>query len=300
MQKIQLTDDLSFSQIIHGMWRLNDWQFTNAQLASFVNNAVAMGITTYDHADIYGNHTCEALWGEALGADTALRQQLQLVSKCGIKLKTDKFPERAIKTYDYSAAYIIQQVEASLRNLKTDYLDVLLLHRPSPLMDANEVASAFDQLHAAGKVLHFGVSNFLPLQTDHLQSYVNQPLVTNQIEISPDALEHFKNNNIHYLQGKRIKPMAWSPLSGGSLIKPKTVKDYRLHKEITLIANELGTDHLEHVIYKWLTMHPAGIMPIVGSGKLERLKLAVESSAYAMTSEQWFRIYVSSQGHDLA
>lgn len=296
---IALSDSLSLSRIVHGMWRLNDWNMSYEELRHFVHQAMDMGITTFDHADIYGNHTCEALFGNAVGDDKALRDSMQLVTKCGIKLTTDKFPERKVKYYDYSEAYIIKQVEQSLENLKTDRIDLLLLHRPSPFMDGHEVASAFDKLHASGKVLHFGVSNFLPLQFDSLQSYVNQQLLTNQIELSVAALEHFENNNLDYLQAKRIKPMAWSPLAGGSLFNPKTKKEQRLRQILQEIAAENGIDSIDKVMYRWLLMHPAGIMPIVGSGNIKRLKTAVESQNVTLTLEQWFQIYIASQGRDL-
>ncbi|MDP5101948.1 MAG: aldo/keto reductase [Nonlabens sp.] len=296
---IALSDSLSLSRIVHGMWRLNDWNMSSEELRHFVHQAMDLGITTFDHADIYGNHTCEALFGNAVGDDKALRDSMQLVTKCGIKLTTDKFPERKVKYYDYSESYIISQVEQSLENLKTDRIDLLLLHRPSPFMDGHEVASAFDKLHASGKVLHFGVSNFLPLQFDSLQSYVNQQLLTNQIELSVAALEHFENNNLDYLQAKRIKPMAWSPLAGGSLFHPKTEKEQRLQHILQEIAAENGIDSIDKVMYQWLLMHPAGILPIVGSGNIDRLQIAVDSLDVKLTNEQWFQIYIASQGHDL-
>lgn len=296
---IALSDSLSLSRIVHGMWRLNDWNMSSEELRHFVHQAMDLGITTFDHADIYGNHTCEALFGNAVGDDKALRDSMQLVTKCGIKLTTDKFPERKVKYYDYSESYIIKQVEQSLENLKTDRIDLLLLHRPSPFMDGHEVASAFDKLHASGKVLHFGVSNFLPLQFDSLQSYVNQQLLTNQIELSVAALEHFENNSLDYLQAKRIKPMAWSPLAGGSLFNPKTKKEQRLRQILQEIAAENGIDSIDKVMYQWLLMHPTGILPIVGSGNIKRLKTAVESQNVTLTLEQWFQIYIASQGHNL-
>lgn len=296
---IQLASTLSFSRIIHGMWRLNDWNMSTQQLNAFVKEAIEMGITTYDHADIYGNHTCEAMFGNAVGMEHALREKMQLVSKCGIKLTTDKFPHRKVKYYDYSASYIIKQTEESLKNLKTDYLDVLLLHRPSPFLNPAEVAQAFNTLHESGKVLHFGVSNFLPQQLASLQSYLAQPLVTNQIEISPSCLEHFKNNNLDYLVQKRMKPMAWSPLAGGTLLQPKTATAQRIHKTLSEIAALNGIDSIDKVIYQWLLMHPAGIMPIVGSGKIERLQTAVDALSVQLSTAQWFEIYIASQGHNL-
>ena len=189
--KTKLAANLEVSRIVLGMWRLLDWNKTDQELLSFIQESIETGVSTFDHADIYGNHECEAAFGKVMKNESALRDQMQLVTKCGIKLNTSKFPERKVKYYDYSASYIVSQVEESLKNLQTDYIDVLLLHRPSPFFNPEEVAKAFDQLKSSGKVLHFGVSNFLPLQLESLQAYVEEPLVTNQIEISAYSLEHW-------------------------------------------------------------------------------------------------------------
>jgi predicted oxidoreductase len=276
-----------------------DWNKTDQELLSFINESIEAGVTTFDHADIYGNHECEAAFGKVMKNQSALRGQMQLVSKCGIKLATDKFPDREVKYYDYSAAYIISQAEESLKNLETDYLDVLLLHRPSPFFNPEEVAKAFDHLKSNGKVNHFGVSNFLPLQLESLQAHLNEPLVTNQIEISPYCLEHFENQNLDYLIGKQIVPMAWSPLAGGELLQPKTDKGTRAFKAIQKVAQEIGESQLDKVIYQWLLMHPAQIIPILGTGKIERIKTAIASLDIKMSLEQWFEIYIAALGQEL-
>ena len=299
MQKIQLATDLEFSIIVLGMWRLLDWEKTDQELLSFIKESIESGVTTFDHADIYGNHECEAVFGKVMKNQSALRDQMQLVSKCGIKLTTDKFPDREVKYYDYSASYIISQAEESLKNLETDYLDVLLLHRPSPFFNPEEVAKAFDRLKSSGKVNHFGVSNFLPLQLESLQTYVNEPLVTNQIEISPYSLEHFENQTLDYLISKKIVPMAWSPLAGGELLHPKTDKGTRALKAIKKVAQEIGESQLDKVIYQWLLMHPSQIIPILGTGKIERIKTAVASLDIKMSLEQWFQIYIAALGKEL-
>lgn len=299
MQKIQLATDLEFSRIVLGMWRLLDWKKTDQKLLSFIKESIESGVTTFDHADIYGNHECEAAFGKVIKNQSALRGKIQLVSKCGIKLTTDKFPDREVKYYDYSASYIISQAEESLENLKTDYLDVLLLHRPSPFFNPQEVAEAFDHLKSSGKVKYFGVSNFLPLQLESLQTYVNEPLVTNQIEISPYSLEHFENQNLDYLISKKIAPMAWSPLAGGELLDPKTSKGTRVQKALQKVAQEIGESQLDKVIYQWLLMHPSQIIPILGTGKIERIKTAVASLEIKISLEQWFQIYIAALGQEL-
>ncbi|MDC7999077.1 aldo/keto reductase [Gilvibacter sediminis] len=295
----QLTKDLSFSTFIHGYWRLKDWEYSQDEILNLLQQGLDLGITTIDHADIYGDYECETLFGKALANKSSLRSQLELVSKCGIKLLSEKYPERSVKSYDLSYDHIVGSTEQSLKNLQTDYLDVLLLHRPSPLYDPGEVARAFDHLKQSGKVRYFGVSNFTPQQTQTLQSYLDQDLITNQIEISVNCLEHFDNGNIDYLLEKRMHPMAWSPLAGGKLFSAANKDRVPLLEVIHNIAGELNTD-IATIMYAWLLKHPVGIMPIVGSGKIERLKAAVRAQEINLSDEHWFRIYEAKLGHEVA
>lgn len=299
MQRIKLADNLSLSRIIHGHWRLAEWNMTAAELLAFTEQAVEMGVTSFDHADIYGNYTCEALFGSALKLAPEIREKIEIVTKTGIKLLSDKHPERRIPHYDFSFDHIIASVEQSLRNFDTDYIDLLLLHRPSPLFDAQEVARAFSHLKDQGKVQHFGVSNFTAGQFDMLSTITEEPLVTNQLELSPYCLTSYEDGNMDYLQQYGIKPMAWSPLAGGNLMHPQDEKGVRIAQTLHAVANELDIDGIDKVIYSWLLMQPLQIMPIVGSGKINRLRGAVEALDIDMTVEQWFRIYTASTGCDV-
>ena len=296
--RIALNDNLSLSRIVHGYWRLRDWNLSDDQLLKLIEQVLELGITSFDHADIYGNHTCEAYFGRALALKPELREKMELISKCGIKMATDYNPELDIKIYDYSTEYIIKQAETSLKNLGTDRLDLLLLHRPAPFFNPEEVAKAFDQLKSSGKVLNFGVSNFSPAQFDTLQSYLDMPLATNQVEISVSCLAHFENENTEYFLKHKIKPMAWSPLAGGAIFNPKTEKDQRLTAVLKNIAAELNTD-IDQVMYAWLLKHPTGIMPIVGSQHINRIKSAVDALKIELSLEQWYKIYIASKGEDL-
>ena len=296
--RIALNDNLSLSRIVHGYWRLRDWNLSDDQLLKLIEQVLDLGITSFDHADIYGNHTCEAYFGRALALKPELREKMELISKCGIKMATDYNPELDIKIYDYSTEYIIKQAETSLKNLGTDRLDLLLLHRPAPFFNPEEVAKAFDQLKSSGKVLNFGVSNFSPAQFDTLQSYLDMPLATNQVEISVSCLAHFENENTEYFLKHKIKPMAWSPLAGGAIFDPKTEKDQRLTAVLKNIAAELNTD-IDQVMYAWLLKHPTGIMPIVGSQHINRIKSAVNALEIELSLEQWYKIYIASKGEDL-
>jgi predicted oxidoreductase len=297
--KLALNDNLSLSRIIHGYWRLRDWNLNDQELLKLIEQVLELGITSFDHADIYGNYTCEAYFGRALALKPSLRDQMELISKCGIRLNTDANPELDVKIYDYSFNYIVQQAEASLKHLGTDRLDLLLLHRPAPFFNPEEVAKAFDKLKQSGKVLNFGVSNFTPMQFDSLQSHLDMPLATNQVEISVSCLEHFENENMEFLQKHKIKPMAWSPLAGGGLFKPQSDKEHRLHSVLKEIAAALNVESIDQVMYAWLLKHPAGIMPIVGSQHINRIKSAVDALEVEMSLEQWYKIYIASKGEEL-
>lgn len=299
MEKVKLSSSLSVSRITHGLWRLMDWKMSTAELEHLVNQAIDLGVTTFDHADIYGDYDCEAAFGKLLKANHGLRNQMQLVTKCGIKLDSPKYPQRKLKIYDTTHQHIINSVEQSLKNFNTDYIDILLIHRPDPLMDPAEIAGAFETLEKSGKVRHFGVSNFNPLQYDGLNKYFNGKLVTNQVEFSPYQLEHFDNGNMDFFMNKGINPMAWSPLAHGQLFNPVDKKAKRIKQKLEQIATELNVDSIELVIYAWILYHPAKIIPIVGSGKIERLTHAVRALDLKLNRVQWYEIYNTARGEEL-
>ena len=241
----------------------------------------------------------QELFGDALALNPGLRDKIQLITKCGIKLKNERFPDRKIKIYDYSKEHIISSVEKSLKNFGTDRIDLLLFHRPAPFFDPEEMVVVMDILNKQGKVLNFGVSNFTPMQFEMLQELTNKELVTNQVEISPYCLEHFENGNIEFFLKNKIYPMAWSPLAGGNIFSPKNKKGRDLMVKISEIAEELNVEYPEEVIYAWILKHPANILPVIGTGKLARIKLAVDALNIDMSLEQWYRIYNASTGEEL-
>ncbi|MAJ51014.1 MAG: oxidoreductase [Flammeovirgaceae bacterium] len=296
---LKLAPDLSLSRIIHGLWRLKDWNLSKKDLVVFLEKIMEIGITSFDHADIYGNYSCEKKFGDALRLQPALRKNMQIITKCGIKLLSDKYPERKLQIYDYSYNHILQSVEQSLQNLGIDTIDILLLHRPAPFFDPEEVTRAFDDLYQAGKVRYFGVSNFTPGQFEMLQKHWHQDLLTNQIEISPNCLEHFENGNLDFCLKERIKPMSWSPLAGGELFNPQTKKDIRILATLKKITGEIEAKSIDQVVYAWILKHPSQIMPIVGSGKIERIQTALDGLKLELSMEQWYEIYNASKGVEL-
>lgn len=296
MKEINTKQDRpGFSRIIAGVWRwgklpLSAWD-------ACIQRALLSGITTFDHADIYGDYGCEARFGEVLKKQPGLRLRLQVVTKCGIKLISSVRPEHRIKHYDTSARHIVESVERSLRQLSTDYLDVLLLHRPDPLMIPEEVAAAFAQLKQQGKVLHFGVSNFTPAQLEMLQSYLDVPLLTNQIELSLFRHQAMFDGSLDVMMKHRMRPMAWSPLGGGKFFTaPETVKAtadtlHELSEKYHCTEGQL--------LLAWLLAHPAGIYPIVGTTQPERISEAAGSVNVQLDRQDWFALLKAVTGKDV-
>lgn len=246
-----------FSRMICGYWRLMEWEMTPAQLLGFIEQHIELGITTTDHADIYGGYQCEQAFGQALRLKPALRHQLELVSKCGIA--TTAKPEHVLGHYITDRSHIIKSAEQSLTHLHTDYLDLLLIHRPDPLMDADEVAEAFTQLHKSGQVKHFGISNFTPAQFSLLQSRLPFSLVTNQVEISPLHQPAIVDGTLDACQQLRIKPMAWSCLGGGRLFSDPEFQ--ALRDELQAVADEIGAESIEQVVYSLDSAFALGSTP---------------------------------------
>jgi predicted oxidoreductase len=298
--RIKLTDKgPDFSRLVLGFWRLTTWGMTTSDLIRFIEESLELGITTFDHADIYGSYTCEEAFGAALEKAPQLRDSMQLVTKCGIKLISDNRPNHTIMHYDTSVAHIIASAENSLKVLNTDRIDLLLIHRHDPLMDPDDVAEAFSKLRSAGKVLHFGVSNFTPSQLDLLTSRVNVPIVTNQVEFSVMHVEPMFDGTIDMCQKNCISPMAWSSLGGGSLFSGDDERAVRLKNALSVVGASLGDKPIDQVALAWLLNHPAGIVPVLGTGKLERVRSAVESEALELSREQWFAILAASRGIDV-
>ncbi|EPM7945455.1 aldo/keto reductase [Vibrio fluvialis] len=286
-----------FSELVQGYWRLGEWGMTAQERLTFLKQHLELGITTVDHADIYGNYECEQLFGEALALEPSLREQLQIVTKCDIKLCSAKFPERKINHYDTSAAHIYQSVNNSLERLRVNEIDVLLIHRPDVLIDADEVAEAFTELHKVGKVKHFGVSNFSPAQFELLQSRLGKPLVTNQVEINPLNFDVAHDGTLDQMQMLRTRPMAWSCLGGGAIFNGDSEQAQRVRAVLEELREELGAESIDQVIYAWVRALPSKPLPIIGSGKIERVQAAVDALDLTLSREQWYRVWVASKGH---
>ncbi|AFU99073.1 aldo/keto reductase [Simiduia agarivorans] len=293
---VSLAPDLTFSRLIYGWWRLMSWDMDTKAIEQRLEACIAMGITTHDHADIYGDYLCETTFGQALRQRPDLRAQIQLVSKCGIELVSAQRPAHRAKAYNTSRDHIVASAERSLRELGTDYLDVLLIHRPDPLMDVDAIASAFAQLKSAGKVRYFGVSNFLPDQYQLLQSRLDSPLVTNQLEVSVMHHDAFHDGSLNLAQRVRQPVMAWSALAGGRLFSDPSPEAQRVRDALTAVAKDIGAESIDQVALAWLLCHPAQILPIVGSGNLNRIQSAKGALELGLTRDQWYSIWLAGNG----
>ncbi|WP_299904870.1 aldo/keto reductase family oxidoreductase [uncultured Paracoccus sp.] len=295
MERIDLPGGgVSLSRIVYGMWRLGDDADTSPALVQKkIEACLAQGITTMDHADIYGGGTGQTLLGAALRAAPELRQRIELVTKCGI-VPPGRNGAR-VKHYDTSPAYIRASLEQSLRDLAVEQVDLLLIHRPDPMMDADATGAVLDQLVAEGKTRAVGVSNFRPWDVKLLQSRMTEPLSTNQIELSLLAHEPFEDGDLAFLMERRIPVMAWSPLGGGSLFAS-------VRPELTTMLKDLaereGTD-MGAVALAWLLAHPARIMPVVGTNNLDRIAQAHQALSVRMDRQDWFALYQAALGRDV-
>ena len=289
--------ELHLSPIVAGAWRLAEWQMGIDERLAWIEGCIERGLTSFDHADIYGNYQVEALFGDALAGRSSLRARLQLISKCGIKLRSDARPAHGIKSYDTSDAHVSASVEHSLNALRTDHLDLLLIHRPDALLDADALAETFTRLRRDGKVLHFGVSNFTPAQFALLHSRF--PLVTNQIECSVLHLPPLHDGTLDQAQQLRLRPMIWSPLAGGRLFHADTEAAHRVRWVLGEIGARLGVSTTTLAL-AWLMRHPSRPIPLIGSRRLSVADEAVAATDLNLSAEDWYRVWSASAGQDVA
>lgn len=291
-------DGPTFSRIIPGLMRSNEWGLDAAGLRDWIKAALDMGMTTFDHADIYGSYTNEARFGEALKLEPSLRDKMEIVTKCDIMLLSENRPNTYVHHYDTSKAHILASAEQSLKNLNTDVIDVLLIHRPDPLMHPAEIAEALGELLKAGKIRYAGVSNFTPSQFDMLQQFCDFPLVTNQVEFSPLFMEPMHDGTFDKCIMTQSAPMIWSPMAGGRLFTGGDERANRVRDALAKIGEEVNAP-ADQVALAWMMMHPSQPMPVMGTGKLERLQSAVDALNVTLDRQQWFTIWEASAGHEV-
>ena len=296
MDRVDL-GQISLSRLVYGMWRLGDDADTSpAHVQAKIEACLAQGITSFDQADIYGGYTAEAILGAALRAAPGLRGQMEIVTKCDIVAPVGRHAGARVKHYDTSAAHINASVETSLREMAIETIDLLLVHRPDPLMDHRETGAALDALVAQGKVRAVGVSNFRPWDVRLLQSAMKSPLVTNQIELSLAAHDGFTNGDVAFHQEQGTPVMAWSPLAGGRLLAQA---DSRLRERLAEIGAAHGADW-SAVAVAWLLRHPARILPVLGTNSLARIASISDALKVQIDRMTWFELYSLALGREVA
>ena len=290
MERVNLSSSSSISRIIYGMWRLaDDINTSSKHISNKVNLCLDQGITSFDQAAVYGLYSAEALFGEVLKVNPSLRHEIEIVSKCGIVNPSDRYAGVSVSHYDTSKEHIFNSVDASLKNMATDYLDLLLIHRQDPFLDHHQTGKALDDLIKSGKVKEVGVSNFKPWDFTLLQSAMKSHLVTNQIEMSLAATNSFTNGDFAFHQERATTIMAWSPLGGGKLMKDKGI----LGKALKKIAVNQNVD-IAAVAVAWLLAHPARICPVMGTNNLNRIAKISDAMNVKMDRESWFELYTAS------
>ena len=292
----KITSMVSISNLVAGTMYWGQWgeSMSTKEMCRLIEFYQEQGISTFDHADIYGGYTMEAAFGHAFQMSSVARGQVQFVSKCGIQYLSENRPNEVIH-YDTSRAYIIASAEASLRHLQTDYLDTLLIHRPSPLMHPEEVMMAAEQLKKEGKILHFGVSNFLPSQMDLMSS--EGVLDINQIEFSVIRHNALFDGTLDRMIQHNIVPMAWGPLRSYYELKDYNQKNRLKHEFSKLCIKYNCTE--DQLLLAWILKHPSQIHPIIGTTKTDRIESALQALSIELSTEDWFKILVAAQGHDV-
>ena len=284
-----------FSELIAGTMRWGIWgaDHSERKVQELIEVCLEENITTFDHADIYGNHTTEELFGNAWKEMKIDREKIQLISKCGIVMNSEKKPS-SLKYYNYDSDYILNCVDESLSNLKTDYLDLLLLHRPSPLMIPEEIAKIFDTLKSEGKVKEFGVSNFSVSQFELLNQYF--PLITNQIEVSVNHLDSFYDGTMNQMMMKNLRPMAWSVL--GNYFSENSEQNIRLKVIIKNLCEKYNAEE-NQILLAFILKHPSKIIPVIGTSKVETIRKLKQSLLLDLETIDWFKILEASAGKEV-
>ena len=284
---------MNYSKIIAGTMTWGSWgkQLSTAEMINLINHCLEQNITTFDHADIYGDYSTEAEFGKALKESEIKREQIQLLTKCGIQYLSKKRTNK-VKHYDYSKEYIIWSVENSLKNLQTEYVDTILLHRPSPLMQVDEILEAINSLKTEGKIKDFGVSNFTPSQVDLIESEIK--VSVNQVECSLTHLNPLFDGTLDQCTVKKITPMAWSPM--GVIFKENSPQTERILVQLENFEKKYNASK-DQLLLSWLLKHPSGIYPVIGTTNKERITMASQSPKIELELEDWFQLLVASQGH---
>ena len=286
----------NFSKIIQGCMSWGKWgsKLSTSKMEELIHFNLENGVSLFDHADIYGDYTTEIEFGKAFRSSTVKREDIQLISKCGIQYVGESRPENIVKHYQYDSNYIIYSAEKSIKDLNADYLDLLLLHRPSPLMHPDEIKKAIDVLISEGKIRMFGVSNFSKEQTELIS--LKSKVKVNQIQFSLSHNSALFDSSLDYMISNNIIPMSWSPL--GLFFKEKNKSVDRVNLLLEELCKKYSATK-DQLLLSWILKHPSKIHPVIGTTKKERILNAVNSEAVIISEIDWFRMLETYLGHKL-
>jgi predicted oxidoreductase len=290
-----------FSRLVYGTWRVLDDAATATpeHLLERLHRCVELGVTTIDTAEIYGLYRVEEFVGKALKLDSSLRSKLEIVTKFGIYVPCEFHPDRKTAFYNAQADRIVKSAEKSLRLMGIDHIDLLLVHRPDWLTAAEETANGLNKLLKDGKIRAAGVSNYNVHQFDLLNSMMDQPLVTNQIEFHLLHTDPIHDGSLDQCQKFRMKPMAWSPLAGGRLMDPENEAGERVRAAAAKMSAKYDDATVDQLAYAWIMAHPSQPLPVIGTNKIERIEAAVQAAQIKLEREDWYALWTAAKGHGI-
>ena len=288
-----------FSRMVYGTWRILDTNPTVQDINRRIHDCLEVGITTIDTAEIYGLYQVEEQLGAALALSPGLRGKIEIVTKAGIYVPCDSHPEWRTAHYNATASQLRASLEKSLRLLGTDHVDLFLVHRPDWLARADDTAAGLNELLRSGRILSAGVSNYTPSQLELLNSHVDQPLVTNQIEFHLSHSSPIYDGTLNQCESLGLLPMAWSPLAGGRLFDSQHAGAVRLAKAASEMSVRYGGATLEQLAYAWILAHPSLPSPVIGTNKVERLRSAAKATEIELQREDWYALWEAAQGHKI-
>jgi predicted oxidoreductase len=300
ISKVKLNSKLELSELVYGVWRLtaDKKNLDPNYLLKKIEICIDKGLTSFDHADIYGNYSCEEVFGNAIKLKPEIKSKIQIITKADIMLLSSSQPNTHVKHYDTSRDHLFQSVDSSLKKLQVEKIDLFLLHRPDPLMNASEVAETLDQLVESGKVLNIGVSNFTCSQFSMLNSKLKNKLVTNQIEFSIGELKALYDGTLDQAQEVNFKPMAWSPTNGGKIFTSTDEKYIRIRRKLSELHRKYNSS-IEALCFAFILAHPSQMIPIIGSNDMDRILSILKSIEIKLERQDWFDILTISENKEV-
>jgi predicted oxidoreductase len=302
MQRVKLSPEgPEVSRLVFGWWRAQDDPEGSSpdRILAKVHRCLELGITTMDHADIYGLYENEELFGAALKQEPSLRDKIEIITKCGISVPSEGKPNARLPHYDSTAKNIVACAERSLQKLGVDHIDLLLIHRPDWLTTADETADGLQQLLDAGKIRHAGVSNYLVPQFELLNDRLDGQLVTNQVEVHLLKMDALYDGSLHQCEQARIRPMAWSPMAGGRLFDPENEAAARIRAACAELSEKYGGATVDQFAFAWLLAHPSGMVPVIGTNSLDRIDSAAKSAEIVLERQDWYALWQAAMGQSV-